>query len=509
MAITARISSAPPAAPAAALPVTLSEGDVIEAKVAAILPNGQVRLATSLGTTDVATTVPLDVGATVRLLVQAIGQQLTLALMEAVSSGAQGATTGQGTQTASDGQLTAAQRGLLAAIQTALPSQSSPAALLANLKVLFAAPGAPLPAAVSEAARGVLGHALKADQPVSPDQVKAAVVGSGIFRETRLAAGDTGAASASGDLKSALLALRQSLAAVVAAMPPDKVGPAALPGAQDAVGASRAQNSLAGVPQGVLEALNRLPAAAREAAISALQSATGADPADMAALLARTGEPPASVETDATPVSPRAAPTVPDQVSSRPASASMPRVDLPPSTEDPAVASLKPNAGRGEIARTLLEQTDASLDRLRIAQYGALHRDDPAFAMVQSRDAPAWVFDIPVLTPQGASNAQVRISKDGRNGGDEASGRRWSVEFALDTTATGPVHAQIRLYGRHVGVTLWAERGETARLLQEQSGTLHDALGQAELQVEDVSVIAGAPGTPSAAERGYFVDTRS
>jgi hypothetical protein len=452
--------------------------------------------------------VPLDVGATVKLLVQAVGQQLTLALMEAVSSGTPGTTTGQGSQPAPDGQLTAAQRGLLAAIQTALPTQASPAALLANLKVLVAAPGAPLPPAVSEAARSVLAHAIKADQPVSPDQVKAAVIGSGIFRESRLAAGDASAASASGDLKSALLALRQALATVVAALPSDKPGPAAASPPAPEAGAPK--GPAGALPQGVLEALNRLPAAARDAAIAALQSASGAEPGDAEALLARAGAPAGGAASEAEPTSAsiRGASFIAEQSAPQPVAASIPRVDLPPTAEDPAAASLKPNAGRSEVARTLLDQTDASLDRMRIAQYGALHRDDPAFNAVQPRDAPAWVFDIPVLTPQGASNAQVRISKDGRNGGDDPSGRRWSVEFALDTTATGPVHAQIRLYGRHVGVTLWAERGDTARLLQEQSGTLHDALGQAELQVEDVSVIAGAPGAP-AAERGYFVDTRS
>ena len=50
MARVPSIKAVAPVTPAvAALPVSLTEGDVIEARVAAILQNGQVRLATALG----------------------------------------------------------------------------------------------------------------------------------------------------------------------------------------------------------------------------------------------------------------------------------------------------------------------------------------------------------------------------------------------------------------------------------------------------------------------------
>ena len=127
---------------------------------------------------------------------------------------------------------------------------------------------------------------------------------------------------------------------------------------------------------------------------------------------------------------------------------------------------------------------------------------------MQRDNQPAWIFDVPVLHGQGASNAQVRITRDGGRNAADASSRRWSVEFALDTSRMGPVHAQIRMYGRHIGVTLWAERPETAKSFRDQVSELHDALGQAEFEVEDVAVLAGSPSAPQA-ERGYFVDTRS
>src|SRR6476660_6768374 len=125
------VSATAPVAPA--LPVTLTEGDVLEARVAAILANGQVRLATALGTTDVTTSLPLQPGAAVKLLVQSIGQQLTLALLESTFS-PQSAPSGQAAATGST--LPAAQQALAGAIQTAIAGQASPAALFANLDPL-------------------------------------------------------------------------------------------------------------------------------------------------------------------------------------------------------------------------------------------------------------------------------------------------------------------------------------------------------------------------------------
>jgi hypothetical protein len=189
--------------------------------------------------------------------------------------------------------------------------------------------------------------------------------------------------------------------------------------------------------------------------------------------------------------------------------ASPPRIDLPPRVEAPSEPSLRFDSPRGDTARLLLDQTVSALDRIRLSQYGALQRDDTPVPGVVHRDhQPAWIFDVPVLHPGGAANAQVRISRDGGRGANDPASRRWSVEFALDTSRIGPVHAQIRLYGRHIGVTLWAERPETAKVFRDQVSELHDALGQAEFEVEDVSVLAGTPATPQA-ERGYFVDTRS
>lgn len=528
MAATSRIPTLSPiAASAGALPVTPRDGDVIEARVAAILPNGQVRLATALGTTDVATTSALEPGATVKLLVQAVGQQFTLALMDAIAGGPSlpGATPADmGSRPASQ-----TQRALLAAIQTALPNQAPPSRLFANLTVAAGPAGGNLPADVRQAAQAVLGHAVRADRPVTADVIRAAMLGSGVFRESRIAAGDSAAGTPAGDLKSALLALRQTLAAMVAASsptpPPARPAGAATgmqAGLPDGAAAQAAAHPLASpsaspsalppaLPSALAEALARLPAAARQAALPALPTARGPQSPEFAAVLARLG---LSSPAEAAPPAPSAGAAVQamqetEDPPARATSSPVPRIDLPPRAEDPAEASLRPATSRGDAARLLLDQTDATLDRTRIAQYGILHRDDPVFALGHAREAPAaWLFDIPVLPGQGAANAQVRITRDGGHGTDDPAGRRWSVEFALDTIATGPIHAQIRLYGRHVGVTLWAERAETAGSLRDQAAVLHDALGQAELQVEEVSVIAGAPGTPPA-ERGYFVDTRS
>ena len=134
MAIGSSIKPVTAVAPAAAaLPVSLTEGDILEARVAAILANGQVRLATALGTTDVTTSIPLQLGAAIKLQVQTIGAQLTLALL---SQGAVPESRAAPPAAATGSALPAAQQALAGAIQTAIDSQASPAALFANLKPL-------------------------------------------------------------------------------------------------------------------------------------------------------------------------------------------------------------------------------------------------------------------------------------------------------------------------------------------------------------------------------------
>lgn len=551
MAIQSRITASTtlPGA-SSALPVTLSDGDVIEARVASILPNGQVRLATSLGTTDVSTSVPLSPGSTVKLLVQTVGAQLTLALIE--STGASGGNAaGAAAARAYGSSFTGSQQVLADVLQAALPNQAGPAALFANLKSVVDIAGRSLPAGITAAARDVLTHAIDGQGPVSADAVKQAVIGSGVFRETRLAAGDTAAALPTEDLKSALLVLRSTLSAVAAALPaaveagsdPAAAGALSSPSAGgtavgnvgEAVGAASTRVGLSGAPAGVTgasgsvdqatglpavltEALARLPAAGREAALQAIRAAYDPGDPELARVLAKAGfATPAGNPDQGSEASPGAAapapggsddPGLPGEQGRRLQPASIPRIDLPPRTEDPSGPTLRTGMSQGEAVRLLLDQTDATLDRVRLSQYGALHQDDPAQATAATRDAPAWIFDVPVLQGREATSAQVRISRDGRNQAGDAAGRRWSVEFALDATATGPIHAEIRLWGRHVGVTLWAERTETVRLLKDQASVLHDALGQAELEVEDVAVLVGSPQPPQA-EQGYFVDTRS
>jgi len=187
MALSSRVQPAPPVQPAGpSLPVTLTDGDVIEARVAAVLADGQVRLATALGLTDVTTQVPLEAGAQVKLLVQTVGQQLTLQLLQTLPG-----STGEPPAAAAlpEGAL-AAQKALAAALQPAIGGQASPAGLVANLQPLLKGAAGALPPAVLQAAADVLGHALDAGAPVDADRLRTLVQGSGVFREARLAAGE-------------------------------------------------------------------------------------------------------------------------------------------------------------------------------------------------------------------------------------------------------------------------------------------------------------------------------
>jgi hypothetical protein len=197
--------------------------------------------------------------------------------------------------------------------------------------------------------------------------------------------------------------------------------------------------------------------------------------------------------------------------------AAPPRADLPPRAvaperAPPGFAELPPQ----ELRESLLSATDGALDRLKLAQYASLPREAPIQQGAQqpgSQQTPpqAWVMDLPMLAGREATLAQMRITRDGRGKTAEAEGPAWSIDVAVDTSETGPIHARVRLGAGRLGVTLWAERTDTADRLRQDMPALRRTLDDAAFSVDDVAILTGAPSAPpkGGTTAGYLLDTRS
>lgn len=312
----------------------------------------------------------------------------------------------------------------------ALARQDSLAPLFANLRALAEGSVAlilprPLLAAIDKA----LAQAVPAEhRPVTAGVLQEAVQRSGLFLEARQAQGQV--EPARGDLKAALLGLRESAASLVEALSPRPSTPASQAPAETA-------------SQPAQELPNRPPPPRRDG-----------------------------------PLQPQAI------------------------AEPTLAAGEKPLA----VAHTLLDQSEAALDRIKLAQYASLPLEG---ARPEPGQAQRWLAEIPLAFQHGTAILPLQIEKEPpRREVEGASAPLWRVRFALDVEPMGPLQGVVTLQGRSVGVTLWAEREDTSRLLRGATPGLEAALAEARFENGTIDIHTGQPRVlqPTA---GQFLDRLS
>jgi hypothetical protein len=178
-----------------------------------------------------------------------------------------------------------------------------------------------------------------------------------------------------------------------------------------------------------------------------------------------------------------------------------PLAEGPTSGQAPAMPSLPRDAPGSLAAHHLLQQTSAALARQQLLQLASLPRNG---------QGPRWMFEIPLITPQGSAVAQFQVSGErrDRSADGEPSESLWRVKFSLDIEPLGPVHAQALLGPGRAGVTIWAERPSSAEMLRRQEGSLTGALKSAGFD-PDVAVYAGAPRAEAPPAPGRLLDQAS
>lgn len=164
--------------------------------------------------------------------------------------------------------------------------------------------------------------------------------------------------------------------------------------------------------------------------------------------------------------------------------------------------------GKG-LGRMLLEQTEAALSRVRLSQMASLPETHGSREGQGRAAVTEWHFELPLAANGATGMAQFRVSRDGGSGSDAERERRgWRMEVAVDFEATGGIYADVTLRGGLLGVSLLAERGETAEALRSALSELGEALAAQGLGVGRLSCRQGAPER-AAPPSGLFMDEAS
>ncbi|GAB1716418.1 MAG: flagellar hook-length control protein FliK [Nitrobacter sp.] len=543
----------------------LQPGTVVDARVQQVLADNLVRIAIANLTMEVLSEIPLQVGETLQLEVSQTAQGLRLAVAGQGGSPnpaaaamaepadsvtlapdvAAAATAAKADVSSPTPTLTALEAlSVSAAAQAAATRQGSLSPLYADL--LTAAGSGALPPQVQQAMERLLALRPDLGPNLTGSDIKTAFRNSGIFLETSLAAGLTTAQSASTsaaaqlpDLKAALLVLREALSISIgkaAAHDAPSAGAGSQPPSQPA--ASPAPTASGAPPlspefeaQEVYLPQARLPvtddadtatlanqtlfsrapdagvrAAATGAALNLLQEViqNGGGGTGLGADLGLDGDP--AAEPSALRVAQPNGPSENNVFIVRTSTPSPPFRGALPTAQPVAMPMLSPAAPAGDIARRLLDDTDAAIARQTLLQVASLPDRVDTTGLRPDQITPRWNFEIPFATPSGTAIAQFEISRDAAGRDAETAKRVWRARFSLDVEPAGPVHALVSLAGDSTSVRLWAERPATVSRLRAGASQLSQALSRAELQPGDIVIREGAPPQLRSAPAGHFLD---
>lgn len=179
-----------------------------------------------------------------------------------------------------------------------------------------------------------------------------------------------------------------------------------------------------------------------------------------------------------------------------------------PRAGNPTSLPLPANISNAETGARLLGQSEAALARMQLTQLSSL--SDGSFRAAQGPAGAASEVNIelPMLFGGQMSVGQFQIFKDGGKGADGKRDGEWKMRFSINFSQTGEVGAIVSLRGGKTGVMLWAEREETAAVLQESQGELEQALSARGLEPGTIRCRHGSP--PQAQKPvGAFMDNCS
>lgn len=158
----------------------------------------------------------------------------------------------------------------------------------------------------------------------------------------------------------------------------------------------------------------------------------------------------------------------------------------------PLPARLLQNMDQDADLETLLRLAAAAVSRLQTHQLSSL---------AQSQTGPegnvltTWQLEIPMRNQQDIVPLQVKLQRDESRKKDakEQAETLWRVELAFDLAPLGPLQVQAQLARGSISSQLWAERPDTANLIDRELGYLRERLSAAGLTVGELACRQGTP----------------
>jgi len=149
---------------------------------------------------------------------------------------------------------------------------------------------------------------------------------------------------------------------------------------------------------------------------------------------------------------------------------------------------------RALLPPILGEDVEPLLERLHGNVKAALARVEVAQMEAAASPLPAWMIEIPLQGEDGRDVLQLQLEF----AADPADGSHgWTLGFALDLPALGPLQGELQLREPRLAVRLWAEQAQTAQRMERQFGPLRQRLAACGILLDQLSCQVGLPQPPS------------
>lgn len=147
--------------------------------------------------------------------------------------------------------------------------------------------------------------------------------------------------------------------------------------------------------------------------------------------------------------------------------------------------------GEGDL-EALLKLAAAAVSRLQTHQLSSLAQTQvTAEGYLQT----TWQLELPMRNQQDIVPLQIKLQREEPNnaGKPEQKELLWRVELAFDLEPLGPLQVQAQLIRGSLSSQLWAERANTAELIDHELGHLRERLLAAGLDVGELACRQGMP----------------
>lgn len=143
------------------------------------------------------------------------------------------------------------------------------------------------------------------------------------------------------------------------------------------------------------------------------------------------------------------------------------------------------------LARTVPEDPNRLLPQLRDAVHAALARLE--VTQIEAGTLPAWLLEIPLQGRDGYDVLQLRIDPATPDEQDPAGAPTWTLGFAIDLPALGPIQGELQLRGLCLAVRLHAQHAGTVEQLEDRFVSLRQRLAASGLVLDQLSCQLGLP----------------